>query len=170
MGEKYIDIVFDAPPGPEPSVFIEVEDDTGKSIKFGEWVEQAEGGYWALRIPDLRQEVERLREENMQLLRYSPSAELIEEVERLRGLCDNLTDSLNGCNENNQAFSKRFREDQARLDRLVGRLETEWPLLNDIATDANLLGVRKLRDQIHTSVDALRSAIAEAREGGNGKD
>lgn len=93
MNEKYIDIVFDAPPGPEPSNFIEVEDSTGKSIKFGEWVQQAEGGYWALRIPDLRQEVERLQEMN------SEAADLLV---RQRG-------------DINKA--------EARLNRLVERLE-----------------------------------------------
>jgi hypothetical protein len=46
---EYIDIVFDGPPGPEAGRFVEVEDDTGKSISFGKWVERP-NGYLALRI------------------------------------------------------------------------------------------------------------------------
>ena len=45
----YIDIVFDGPPGPEGGRFVEVEDSTGQSIKFGEWVHR-DDGYWVLRI------------------------------------------------------------------------------------------------------------------------
>ncbi len=47
---QHIDIVFDGPPGPECGRFIEVEDDAGKSIKFGKWLQRADG-YWVLRIP-----------------------------------------------------------------------------------------------------------------------
>jgi hypothetical protein len=46
---QHIDIVFDGPPGPEAGRFVEVEDDAGKSIKFGEWVERPDG-YWVLRL------------------------------------------------------------------------------------------------------------------------
>jgi len=46
---KHIDIVFDGPPGPEAGRFVEVEDDAGKSIKFGEWVHRPDG-YWVLRL------------------------------------------------------------------------------------------------------------------------
>lgn len=45
----YIDIVFDGPPDHHAPQFIEVEDATGHSIRFGEWVERADGS-WALRI------------------------------------------------------------------------------------------------------------------------
>lgn len=57
----YIDIVFDAPPGPEPGRFVEVEDASGAGISFGEWVERGDG-YWVLRIPDHRVVVAALRE------------------------------------------------------------------------------------------------------------
>lgn len=43
-----IDIIFDAPPGPESGRFVEVERD-GKSINAGEWIKR-DDGYWALRI------------------------------------------------------------------------------------------------------------------------
>jgi hypothetical protein len=49
----YIDVVFDGPPGHEPPRFIEVEDEQGRSINFGEWVQRPDG-YWALRFPIIR--------------------------------------------------------------------------------------------------------------------
>lgn len=49
---SYIDIVFDGPPGHDGGRFVEVEDSTGKSINFGEWIKRADG-YWALRIVSL---------------------------------------------------------------------------------------------------------------------
>jgi hypothetical protein len=48
---KFIDIVFDGPPGHDAGRFVEVEDADGCSIAIGEWVER-EGGLWALRISD----------------------------------------------------------------------------------------------------------------------
>ena len=48
-GNKYIDIVFDGPPANESGRFIEVEDENGHGLSFGEWVERPDG-YWALRI------------------------------------------------------------------------------------------------------------------------
>jgi hypothetical protein len=44
---RHIDIVFDGPPGPEPACL--VEDDKGRSIEIGEWIERPDGR-WALRI------------------------------------------------------------------------------------------------------------------------
>ena len=44
----YIDVIMHTPPGPD-SDFIEVEDDTGRSIRAGEWF-QDNNGYWRLRI------------------------------------------------------------------------------------------------------------------------
>lgn len=46
---EYLDIVFDGPPGPDGGRFVEVEDDTGKSVNWGEWVKR-DDGYWALRL------------------------------------------------------------------------------------------------------------------------
>jgi hypothetical protein len=45
----HIDIVFDGPPGPEAGRFVDVEDASGKSINFGEWLQRPDG-YWVLRI------------------------------------------------------------------------------------------------------------------------
>ena len=47
---RQIDVVFDGPPGPNPGRFVEVEDEAGRSIDVGKWVERPDG-YWALRIP-----------------------------------------------------------------------------------------------------------------------
>ena len=43
-------IVFDGPPGPTAGRFIEVEDDSGKSIRVGKW-KDCKNGYWELVIP-----------------------------------------------------------------------------------------------------------------------
>lgn len=47
--ERFIDIVFDGPPGPESGRFIEVEDESRASVRFGEWIHR-DDGCWALRI------------------------------------------------------------------------------------------------------------------------
>ena len=44
-----IQILFDGPPGPNPGQFVEVENDQGKSINAGQWVER-DDGLWALQI------------------------------------------------------------------------------------------------------------------------
>jgi hypothetical protein len=49
----YFNVVFDGPPGPEAPRFVEVEDERGKSMNFGEWVQRPDG-YWALRFPRSR--------------------------------------------------------------------------------------------------------------------
>ena len=46
---EHVDIVFDGPPGPEGNCFIEVEDPSGRSIAFGEWIERKDRR-WVLRI------------------------------------------------------------------------------------------------------------------------
>ena len=50
---QFIDIVFDGPPGPISGRFIEVEDSTGASIAYGEWIDRKDGT-WALRMVDAR--------------------------------------------------------------------------------------------------------------------
>jgi len=52
MNEKKIHIVFDGPPEHIAGRFVEVEDDTGKSIDYGEW--RQVGDYWHLVFPDTR--------------------------------------------------------------------------------------------------------------------
>lgn len=47
----YTDIVFTGPPGPkDEAVFVEVEDETGRSRAIGTWVHRPDG-LWALRMP-----------------------------------------------------------------------------------------------------------------------
>jgi hypothetical protein len=47
---KFIDIVFDGPPGPEGGRFIEVEDEQGRSINAGTWVSRPGTPMWVLRL------------------------------------------------------------------------------------------------------------------------
>ena len=49
MKLKWLDIVFDGPPGPVSGRFVEVETTEGKSIRLGTWVQRPDG-YWVLRI------------------------------------------------------------------------------------------------------------------------
>ena len=53
MDERWVDVVLTAPPGgpaEPPAVFVEVEDDQGRSITYGQWL-QREDGAWVLRLP-----------------------------------------------------------------------------------------------------------------------
>lgn len=47
--ELYIDIVFDGPPSHESGRFVEVNDNTGRSILIGQWIDHG-NGLWSLRI------------------------------------------------------------------------------------------------------------------------
>ncbi len=46
----YVDIVFEGGDGPKGPTFVECEDSTGASIRFGTWVKR-DDGYWVLRVP-----------------------------------------------------------------------------------------------------------------------
>lgn len=46
-----INIIFDGAPGPVSGRFVEVELDSGESIRAGEWIQK--GKFWALRIKEL---------------------------------------------------------------------------------------------------------------------
>jgi len=46
---KHVDVVFDGPPSNESGRFVEVENDKGESIKFGEWIKR-DDGYWVIRF------------------------------------------------------------------------------------------------------------------------
>ncbi len=48
----FLDIVFDGDPTPPEgkAQFVEVEDETGKSVRAGTWLKR-DDGYWTLRIP-----------------------------------------------------------------------------------------------------------------------
>lgn len=51
MSKEAINIIFDGPPSHESGRFVEVELDSGESIKIGEW--RQKGNFWALRITEL---------------------------------------------------------------------------------------------------------------------
>lgn len=61
---RKIDIIFDGPPDHEAGRFVEVEDDHGRSLSIGEWI-QREDGFWSLRIliedPAQREVLEAIR-------------------------------------------------------------------------------------------------------------
>lgn len=46
---RFIDVVFDGPPSHESGRFVEVEDEQGRSISIGTWIDRGDG-LWALRI------------------------------------------------------------------------------------------------------------------------
>lgn len=46
---KFIDVVFDGPPGQDGCRFVEVENHEGNSINAGDWIKRPDG-LWALRI------------------------------------------------------------------------------------------------------------------------
>jgi hypothetical protein len=47
---EFVNICFDRGPGPWPQQLIDVEDDQGRSVNYGDWLER-EDGTWALRVP-----------------------------------------------------------------------------------------------------------------------
>lgn len=49
--DKFVDVVFSGPPGPGCCRFVEVENQDGKSISYGRWLQRCDG-YWVLRITD----------------------------------------------------------------------------------------------------------------------
>ena len=55
----YIDILFDGPPSHESGRFVEVEDESGKSINIGDWIKRSDG-LWALRINAIDIDIGRL--------------------------------------------------------------------------------------------------------------
>lgn len=49
---RYLDVLFDAPPGPDDRSgrFVEVNDEAGNWVKARDWFERPDG-LWAIRIP-----------------------------------------------------------------------------------------------------------------------
>lgn len=108
---KTIDIVFDGPPGHTAGRFVEVENENGASIHFGEWVKR-DDGYWVLRIPN--------------------SAALLKENERLHDLHLERTKSTH------KALTERsitIESMQARIKGLEKVVEAAEPI-NDLGMDA----------------------------------
>jgi hypothetical protein len=46
----HVDLVFDGPRGPLAPTFVDMEDDHGRSIRYGEWLKRPDG-MWVLRLP-----------------------------------------------------------------------------------------------------------------------
>lgn len=46
----FYDVVFDGPPSHESGRFVELENEAGRSISAGEWIDRGDG-FWALRLP-----------------------------------------------------------------------------------------------------------------------
>jgi len=92
-GDDYIDIVFDGPPSHEAGRFVEVEDSTGASMNYGEWVDRG-NGYWVLRIADLRARLAEAEKERDHYKAFAGSQRFMsdfqnadqmrEEIDRLR--------------------------------------------------------------------------------------
>lgn len=68
----YVDIVFDGPPEHTTGRFVEVEDSTGRSIRYGRWVHRPDR-MWALRIDRVPQPQSTVADDH-------PSPELRERV------------------------------------------------------------------------------------------
>ena len=66
MGKRLVNIVFDGPPGHEAGRFVEVENEKGQSIAFGEWIEYQQG-YWALTFENPTDRLNALEAENAEL-------------------------------------------------------------------------------------------------------
>ena len=61
---KKIRVVFDGPPSHESGRFVEVENERGEGLSFGEW--KQEGEFWYLEFPNPAQ----LEEENLLLREF----------------------------------------------------------------------------------------------------
>jgi len=66
MDRRLVNIVFDGPPGHEAGRFVEVENENGQSISFGEWIEYQQG-YWALTFENPTDRLKALEAENAEL-------------------------------------------------------------------------------------------------------
>ena len=66
MEKRLVNIVFDGPPGNEAGRFVEVENENGHSISFGEWIEYQQG-YWALTFENPIDRLNALEAENAEL-------------------------------------------------------------------------------------------------------
>jgi hypothetical protein len=124
---KFLDIVFDGPPGHEAGRFVEAEVE-GASVNAGEWVER--NGYWLLRIDNptaLRAELATARETNGRLNRRCQELEaaaadwkrilaLPESEERVRFVQGSLGRALLACAAADyRAELETAREERDRL-------------------------------------------------------
>ena len=105
----YVDIVFDGPPGHIPARFVEVENQDGAGINFGEWVHR-EDGYWVLRFVSRNLSINEfmgVNDRDTKALEQR-NTELEAENKRLREWADRVTDALCG-------YAPLKHEDRLRL-------------------------------------------------------
>lgn len=117
---EYIDIVFDGPPSHESGRFVEVENDQGRSIKFGVWVER-DDGFWALRILRSGLDAERERQKDERIAELEArerdvSDQLRKERDRMIQFLDAISVSasswiiFNAYMDEREAFAKIDKE------------------------------------------------------------
>ena len=139
---KTIDIVFDGPPSHESGRFVEVEDDSGKSIGVGEWVER-DDGLWALRLPDHRAllaEVSKWKERCESLANFNPDWDILEATqESLREHMKEMKRSTLATIDAIEALTAEVSE----LKTLVGKIRATKP--DDYSEDFfELLAIRDM--------------------------
>jgi hypothetical protein len=129
---EFIDIVFDKIPSHDPAFFIEVENDKGASIRFGEWINR-EDGYAVLRIPN----PERLHEAALK-----SSKALEEATDREVGLTEALHEATN-----HAAYWERKAEELAeRVGDLSEKLASANAMLAAIKARAE--GSWRFREEL----------------------
>ena len=177
----HIDIVFDGPPAPESGHFVEVEDSSGHSIRFGEWVERPDG-YWVLRIPKptLDGDVEAAlagvlllaagldtqgKHEAADTLRTNAAtlrAHITAQQAEIAELYDTLTDECGNREEKIAHLQAALDEAREALEQLAGMSgDGVWPL-RSVCADQCDGGPGLIEECRECSVEAARSFAANA--------
>jgi hypothetical protein len=138
-----IRIVFDGPPGPEAGRFVEVEDETGKSISYGEW-QDGRDGYWYLVIPDLAalESAVREKDEEISALLSERDGYIKAHRETESALTAELQEVKNGF------FLRGIKVDRLAAERDVWECAfcTEWEEAERLAGERD--GLRKLHHEL----------------------
>lgn len=164
---KFVDIVFDGPPSHEAGRFVEVENEQGHSIRFGEWL-QRDDGFWALRIQqeqavdwrakyealllDYKQESEQrayLVTRNQEL--YKLHAEAVEIGRAAEAECERLRLEISGYNKTVNALMEELPISRSN--------ELEWEEEVRCAIHGQTQDIERLSVEL-----AAASARAEATE------
>lgn len=139
MTNKYIDIVFDGPPAHESGRFVEVEDQTGSSIKFGEWIER-EDGYWCLRITG----PERKQEDEQKAIKW----DLLAECQHDPPCCNCTSCALTDARAENEELKENKKELLASLDAACTEIDSFGFNSDDYGGEDTLAScIRKLGNQ-----------------------
>ncbi len=127
----YIDVVFDGPPGPESGRFVEVEDDQGKSVEVGEWVQREHrlrGSTTVLRL-QVAPATETPRADRLELIAYYAYAYLAEHG--TTPTVESFADELDGV--------ARFRAALRKFDTDRLNSQQDRPLVAQMRTVADRL-------------------------------